>query len=111
MTDNNDAMNKALRELASEGSTSSGSLTFGKENAADEGDNAAVNGALRALASGGTNTPTVTLGATEDPDDDAPKSRPAQSSQEMSSWLRGEARRQMSSGMEQTLANLRAAGN
>ncbi len=104
MTDNNDAMNKALRELVAEGSISSGSLTFGDTDtdAADEGNNATMNGALRALATGGTNTPTVTLGATEDPD--APKKRPARSTQEMSAWLRGEARRQMRSGLEQTVA-------
>ncbi len=59
---NNDGMNKALRQLIAEGSTtSSGSLTFGDTDAADEGNNATMNGALRALATGSTNTPTVTL--------------------------------------------------
>ncbi len=110
MTDNNDAMNKALRQLVAGGSTSSAALTFGDTDtdtdteAADEGDNAAMNGALRALATGGTYSPTVILGTAKDPEDKAPKSRPARSSAEMSAWLRGEARRQMSSGLEQTIA-------
>ncbi len=100
---NNDGMNKALRQLIRGGlHHPSGSLTFGDTDAADKGDNAAMNGALRALATGDTNSPTVILGTTEEAE--KPQRRPAHSSAEMSAWLRGEARRQMRSGLEQTVA-------
>ncbi len=103
---NNDGMNAALRAVAAEGSTSSGVFVFGDTDTdtATDTDNAAVNDALRALASGGTISLTVTLGTAEDPENNGPKRRPAQSDAEMSAWFRGEARRQMSSALEQAVA-------
>ncbi len=96
-TDNNTGtMNDALRAVAAEGSSSSGVFTFGADadTATDTDNGGTMSDALRALSTGGTFAPSVTIGAPEEPEDDAPKSRPAQSSAEMSAWLRGEARRQ-----------------